>query len=322
MKNVRKFGLLVMAALGAMFLFTQCSDDDALQSHGQVQFEITDAPIDDAQVQGAFVTVSEVRVDGQPFGGFSGKQTIDLLAYQNGQVKSLGLGELEAGTYNNVTLVLDFEQDADGNAPGCYVLTDDNVKHDLSANAQTANEITIQSQPFTVEENGRTNLVIDFDLRKAIKRESSGSSSKYAFVTSAELNSALRWTEKESSGQVEGNCQNSFQYADKVVVYAYQKGTFDKPVEMSGQGASNIEFKNAVTSATVDAQGNFTLSFLPEGEYELVFAAYEDSDNDGRFELAGTLSLEIIGSINLGAVSVNANGTVNIQVIATGLLPI
>lgn len=91
---------------------------------------------------------------------------------------------------------------------------------------------------------------------------------------------------------------------------------------MAGQGASKVQFANAVTSATVDANGNFTLSYLPEGDYELVFAGYKDEDGDGSYELKGFLDLSILGGLNLGAITVNANASVTIEVIAMGLLPL
>jgi hypothetical protein len=312
--------------LAATLLFTNCSkDDDGTNVTGTAQFEITDGPVDDASVNGAFVTVTAVKVDGETISNFSGKQTIDLMAYQNGNTKALGLAELETGTYNEVTLVLDYDEDANGNSPGCYVLTTDNVKHSLKSSANTSNEVKINTGSFEVKEGSTTNVVVDFDLRKSIRyQETPQADDQYDFVTDSELRASLRMVAKSNSGRVTGNCDDNLGVAgEKIVVYAYEKGEFDKDQEIQGQGESNIQFKNAVTSATVDAQGNYTLAFLEEGDYELHFFGYEDKNNDGKMEIKGELDLNIAGNlgIDLNDVSVNSESTVSISVIVLGLLP-
>jgi len=63
----------------AVALFTACSENsNEPMGQGEVQFEITDAPIDDANVKSVIVTVADVKVDGQSLSGFT-KQTIDLM---------------------------------------------------------------------------------------------------------------------------------------------------------------------------------------------------------------------------------------------------
>ena len=313
------FSLILILACSLTFM--QCKKDDDAKTTGKVTFEMTDAPIDNAEVQGAFVTVTEVKADGQTF-KLDNKQTINLLAYQNGNTKSLGIAELEAGTYSNVTLVLDFAEDANGNAPGCYVLTTDNKKHNLNIDGSNSNEITFTASDFSVEESGQSTMVIDFDLRKAIKNNEGNAESSYAFVTNTEMKAALRAVVKAQAGTVGGNCANANNYAERVVVYAYKKGNYSKNAEMEGQGSSNVEFSNAVTSAVVASNGDFSLHFLEAGEYEIHLAAYDDSNNDGKYELKGSLETSIIGSLNLLALSVEANATVSLNITAIGLLPL
>lgn len=320
-KSIFTFVVLLVASL----FFTQCAKDDDIvlkDGNGALRLEITDGPIDDASIKGAFVTVTEIKVDGKSYEGFQGKQTIDLMAYQKGAVALLGTGELEAGTYANITLVLDYSKDAAGNAPGCYVLTEDNKKHDLSLNGSSVNEVTFDAGSIEIEKENQTDLVLDFDLRKAIKEDMSGGESKYAFVTSTELNAAVRAIKKGSTGIVKGSASSSTNFADQVVVYAYKKGTYDANVEMKGQGTSMVEFANAVTSAKVDASGNFELHFLEEGDYELHFAAYDDTNSDGSFELKGSLMLNILAGLDLNAISVGANATVTLDISVTGVLPL
>ncbi len=119
--------------------FTNCSKDEAtspnpttppttVETKGRVNLEITDAPSDDPNIKGVFVTVAEVKIDGKTFDGFKGKTTIELSAYHSGRTEALGLGELETGSYKELTIVLDYETDAQGNSPGCYALTKNDEK--------------------------------------------------------------------------------------------------------------------------------------------------------------------------------------------------
>lgn len=323
MKSLKLSLLLLLVS----FAFVQCTKDENPDTNnpdaeGTLQVEITDAPIDDANVSGAFVTVAAVQIDGEDFAGFTGKQTIDLMAYQNGNVKGLGLGKLKAGTYSKISLVLDHATDASGNSPGCYVATTDGKKHDLSAGSNANQEIALTQGDMTIEEDMTSTVLIDFDLRKTITSDDGGSGSDYKFVTTAELETGLRKVEKEMTGTVDGKCDNASSFSEKVVVYAYQKGTYDKDVEASGQGSSQIQFKNAVSSAEVQADGSYSLNFLEEGDYEIIFVGYKDADNDGRFEVAGNLTLDITGSLNLNSISVGAQSTTTINVLATGILPL
>jgi hypothetical protein len=310
----------VTTLLLLLVFFTQCKEDDSAQPKGTARIEITDGPIDDANVKGAFVTVTAVKVDGKEISGFS-KQTIDLMAYQNGETKLLGTADLEAGTYSDLSLVLDYEKDASGNSPGCYVLTSDNVKHSLKATSSTTSEVKANTGSFKIDEGGATNVVLDFDLRKSIRYEDAPQSTdQYDFVTDSELRSSLRFVAKAEAGKVTGNFGLA---GDKIVVYAYKKGTFNKGTEVSGQGESNVQFKGAVTSAVANNQGNFTLAFLEAGNYELHFFGYEDTNNDGKMEMKGELELSLLGNlgIDLNNVSVGANATANVSVKVLGLLP-
>lgn len=109
---------------------------------------------------------------------------------------------LNAGTYNDVRLVLDYSADASGSASGCYVLTKDGVKHALNTAVNTNNELKTANS-LKVISNTTANAVFDFDLRKSIGYTTSGTS-KYQFVTDAELAAAVRLVTKEQSGTVEG----------------------------------------------------------------------------------------------------------------------
>jgi len=90
MKNLRSIQNLCGAVLLSATLFTSCElIEPPVELTGTAAFEITDAPIDDGNVKGVFVTVTDVEIDGKSI-ELASKQTIDLLAYQNGDTKQLG----------------------------------------------------------------------------------------------------------------------------------------------------------------------------------------------------------------------------------------
>jgi hypothetical protein len=308
---------LFLSVMSLMVIaFTACNKGDSglNEQNGILKIEITDAPVDDARVEGVFVTISDVKIDGKSLGGFS-KTTVDLKAYQDGRTLTLIEKELEARSYNTITLELDLESDANGNAPGCYVRDNNGSKHPLGSgkiSITTTHEINIAT-------GENTELVIDFDLRKAVRR-GQGAGSEYALV--ANLNNAVRVVNKQTAGRITGNCNHQSTTSDHVVVYAYHKGSFNGTTEVQGSSETNLMFHNAITSSKVGAQGNFEIHFLEEGEYELHFVAYDRNPVSGRLELNGYLMLNVLSALDLGSVAVNAASTTSVNVQATGVLPI
>jgi hypothetical protein len=275
---------------------------------------MTDAPIDNANVTGAFVTVSQIKVDGQAVSGFQ-KTTINLMNYQNGMSKLLAKANLDAQTYNSVSLVLDYDHDASGNAPGCYVETTGNVKHKLSSSTNT---FTL-NHSLDVKEASNDTLVFDFNLRKAVTMDTTSTDTTYNFVTSMEMQNAIRVVNSNNTGVIQGKLSNNTSGSDKVVVYAYKKGTYTSS-EADAEGESHVRFAHAVTSAVVDSNGNYKLAFLPSGDYELHFVSYK-KDSDGNMEMNGMLMLNVLGSLDLNSLSVSAHTSLTLNVSFTGLMP-
>ncbi len=293
-----------------------CNKDNS-SSPGQVNFEVTDAPFDDADVQGVFVTVASVKVDGKTIDNFSGKTTFDIAAYQRGQTKGLGSTNLQSGTYSNVTLVLDNAADQSGNAPGSYILTKSGQKKAITS-ASATSEIALNGQFKSYADKSST-AVMDFDLRKTIVYDGT---SGYKFVSNSEMTNGIRVVEKSETGVIKGTLNNTATSAsDKVVVYAYKKGTFNKSTEMQGQGSSGVEFKNAVTSSVV-SNGSYELNFLQAGEYELHCISYKDKNSDGKQDIQGEFQASLLGSLNITALSVSANATVTANINLTAVLPL
>ena len=322
MNNLKRNFSVIIIILMATVVIQSCSKkNDAItpapDGQGTVMMEVTDAPSDDANIKGTFVTVTEVRIDGKKFNGFSGKKTIELSAYQNGNVAALGLGNIQTGTYGNISLVLDNATDQNGNAPGCYTMTTDNMKYNLTGTASGQTEI-VSRKAFEVKEKQQTNLVLDFDIRKAVADNNGSTAGGYSFVSADDLNASTRLLIKTQTGGIKGNCANYKETNSKLIVYAYKKGTYNSS-ETKAQGSGNVQFKNAVTSCVADGNGNYNLSFLEESDYEVRYATYKNNGN-GQFALQSMLNLNSL--INLSSVSVKANTSVTLDVTVAGFLPL
>ncbi|WP_139958384.1 DUF4382 domain-containing protein [Flavicella sediminum] len=308
MKTKNVFKTILLAA--SVTLFTACAENEGMERTGEANktnFHMTDAPTDNTNVKGVIVTVADVQIDGVSIEGFS-KTTIDLLQYQNGVTELLGNLELQAGTYSNINLVLDYETDASGNSPGCFVELKDRTKTALQ-NTQSSIQI---KDSFEVFANTTNNIVLDFDVRKAIV---SDNDSEFKFVSTAEMRESIRIVNEDDTAEIEGNANDMDDSSEKIIVYAYEKGTFNAATETQGQGQSNVLFANAVSSSFVsDFTGNYSLNFIESGEYELHFASYTDEDNDGELEFSSVLIAESITNIDLTNLNVNANVNLNIAV--------
>lgn len=284
--------------------------NDPNAAKGNLSVSITDAPVDQAGVTGAFITVTEVKIDGKTFSGFEGPKTFNLLELQNGTTLNLGKQEVAANSYSTLTLVLDIEKDASGAAPGCYVTKTGGVKEKLELAGKSEAAIDIQPSDFVIAESGETEMVVDFDLRKAIRQQDND----FSFVTENELKAALRAENKVKTGTIKGKISNFATFGSSVVVYAYKKGTFDTGKEINGQGSSEIKFANAVSSTKTDAAGNFTLAFLPSEEYEI----HVDKPASSGLGLGLNTLLEATSSVDLKAIKVEAGAQVNLSLSVTG----
>jgi hypothetical protein len=321
--NLKMNWLKVMALIvGSSFAFTSCDNDDADPGKGKVEFQITDSPSNDTNISGVFVTVTEVRVDGQAISGFS-KQTVNLKALQNGNTKVLGMGELEAKSYNSVSLVLDLDADENGNAPGSYVQTTDNLKYKLVNSTSTSGTMEIGiNKGWEVKNQATTQLIFDFNVDKSVKY-SDNASVKYRFVSSANLQAAVRAVVKSESATIKGTYNESTaSNAGRVVVYAYKKGTFNAATETTAQGEDATLFKNAVSSATIETglSGNaYTLAYLDKGEYELHFARYDNESSTNRFVFKNMLQseLKLNGSV-VSIVNIQSNADISLAATISG----
>lgn len=324
MSTFKQF-IFCLFALGLSVTFTACSDEVNEERTGTVRVELTDGPLDDTDVQGVFVTVASVDINGQPLAEFDGKQTIEISAYQQGSTRLLGSDQLTTGSYSDLRLLLDLDTDATGNSPGCYLLTTDGTRHPLNIEGTNAGLVQVGSGNFDISDQQTTDVVIDFDLRKALRYQDNGNQDRYDFVANADMIKALRLVTKTETGMIRGQVDRNAIVNNEasVVAYVYPAGAYQEDTETQAQGSGQILFANATTSAKVNSAGEYTLSFLKAGDYEVIFAAYEDGNNDGKAGFQGTCNVGLIGNLGIspGILTVEADATLNLNVSLLAIRP-
>ena len=312
LKSIVFLGILTMA-------ISSCLKDpvnpDPVDKPARAQIEITDAPIDEPNIEGVFVTVADIKIDGVSWTGFKGKTTFDLLAYQKGQTKLLGDGDLAADTYHEIILILDTDTDAHGSSPGCYVLDNKGNKSKLEG----GNNMTLKATGvFSTETNKTTNVVVDVDLRKSIVNKP-GSATEFQFVTFPELYTSVRMMDKAATGNILGDCIDGVSNSKKIIVYAYKVGEYTTN-EKFPQGTSQVYFKNAVCSSAVGEDGSYNLAFLQNGNYELHFISYQE-DAQGKLVAKGELQLTLLDSVlNLLNLQVVAGQELRVNMTVSGIV--
>lgn len=304
----------LLACLFSLAFFVSCGDDDGNNirtDRGTFSLEITDAPIDDPKVSAVYITVVDVRLDGESISGFQ-KSTVELSALQNGVTEMLVSADVEAKTYSTIEIVLDDATDVAGNSPGAYVRNTDGTKTALTVAGDGA--LRVENTSVTIVQGATTAAVIDFDLRKALIR----SGDSYALAGESRLESSLRYVEKDETGTLSGTVTNATGENGEVVIYAYAAGTY---TDTEAEGDDNSLFLNAVSSTRLSSNGDYRFSFLEAGNYELVAFSYQDDDADDQVELAGEFRLTAGLSINLLSLNVGANSNTSANFTLSALLP-
>lgn len=313
MKNTN----LILGTVVACCILFGCNKDEANnQQKANLRLEITDAPIDRADVRAAVVTVVDVKLDGKSVEGFQ-TTTVDLYALTNGRSMILADAEVDAKTYSRLELILDCDENDKGDSPGCYVEDDQGTKHPLGSGMVM---LTADADA-AVMANQDHNWVVDVDLRKCIVGTGEGIN-PYRFSSQATLNAGVRVVEKEKTGRVTGTCSDLVTQSDVIVVFAYKAGAFQEEEEWGIPGPGEAMFPNAVTSGKVDGSGSFSLHFLEAGDYELHFAGYNESAANGELTLKGMLDFELAGGSVPALYTVSAMGNLNLTILITGILPL
>lgn len=275
----------LLAAAGASLLIAGCGGGGGSAvpepattalATGFVSIAITDAPVDEVSI----VNVQFTGVTLMPASGneiqiiFDAPKDFDLLTLTGGQTAELLPDtEVPAGRYNWVRLAVNAEFD---NVFDSYAMTPTG-QIELRVPSGSQNGLKLVSG-FTVTEDQSTNLIIDWDLRKAL----SDPVDKPGF----HLRPALRVTDMALFGTLSGtvaellvtdmSCSNDLAAQTGNAVYVYNSIT-DTPGDIA-----DVQ-NDPLTTATVkqDGAGAYTyeVSFLSVGEYTAAFTCQANDDD-------------------------------------------
>jgi hypothetical protein len=276
----------------AIFLsLAACGGGDGQSPTGFLAISITDAPVYEVlevNVQFSGVTLKPKNGD-EIVIEFDAPKNFDLLTLANGMTAELLPDtKVPAGPYNWIRLAVNAEFD---NVFDSYaVLPTGQVELRVPSGSQNGLKLV---SGFTVTQNNATNLVIDWDLRKAL--------SDPVGQPGLHLRPALRITDMASYGTLIGSVDAALIAAadcsgDQVLgtgnaVYLYN-GTTDTPGDIGD--ATTDPLVTASVTQNSDGTYGYSINFLSIGEYSAAFtcqAADDDpeSDDDIAFSPAQTL---------------------------------
>lgn len=302
MKNLKS--LIATLLIIPTLIFTSCDDDNSneLDGTGTARLEVTDAAVDAENISGVFLSVDEAQLiaNGQIKNSitFDSPKEFNLMDFQNGETYALGETELDAGAYEEIRLILTSSNQA-------YVKYKDGSTDEINVPSGSTSGYKIKGD-FEIMADGMTELVLDVDLRKALVKRGNGEFN---------LRPTARLITKTTTGTIKGAVdEGNMQNADKVVVYAYLEGTFEDS-EMAEPAEGSSRFENSINSAVADANGNFTLAFMPEGNYELIVATYKKNLIEGEFEFESATKVEVsINGTTTSVFEVKARAVTNLLI--------
>jgi hypothetical protein len=284
------FTVLSLITLSA-FIY---SCDSEVSGSGSAGVKVTDAAVDAENISGVYLSVSEVTSHGngemKTIVVFDEPRIFNLMDFQNGQTYDLGEGEIEAGIYSELRLV------TDGNS---YVKFDDGSTEPLNIPSGTSSGYKIKGD-YQVSANNRTNLVVDVDLRKAFVMTGEGS---------YKLRPTARLINEEGTATINGSISANAE--DRVIVYAYAKGTYSGN-ESTEPAEGSSRFENSINSAVV-SNGSFTLAFMEPGEYDLIAVAYSENEAENNYEFKSSTKAELmLNGTALDILDLEANSNVSL----------
>jgi hypothetical protein len=282
----------------APFLFlTACgggSGEVAVEQTGIINIAITDATVDDVTK----VNVQFTGVTLKPQSGdeiemfFDPPKDFDLLTLSGGMTAELLPDtRVPAGSYNWIRLAVNAKFD---NVFDSYaMLPQGEVELRVPSGNQSGLKLV---SGFTVTQNQSTNIVIDWDLRKALS-DPTGQPGLH-------LRPALRVTNMAAYGTLngtvaealvnDGSCTNNLAMDTGNAIYIYV-GVVDTPGDIGD--ATNDPLTIATVSQSESGTYVYEVNFLSVGEYTAAFTCQADDDDPEtddpiEFPVSHTFSIE------------------------------
>lgn len=279
---------------------------------GTVRMSMIDAQ---CGYKNVFVNVREVRIQRSPTASDSdagwvsipvpgGPKQVDLLSLTNGALLDLGAATVEAGTYEQLRLVL-----AD---TGNVVVMDDGAgtTHELKTPSAQQSGLKIKA-PYTVAADTTTDYLLDFDACKSIVV--AGNSGQWILKPVVRL-------QQKTTGAIQG--------------FVNTTGLDLAKTAVSAQLPTGEVYRTAI----VDSTGKFVLPYLESGTYSVVITAEGRQTavvtsvpvgtttttlNASTSALAlGTSAMAVVGGTvsNASVITVGSSSTVDADVTASQTL--
>ena len=306
MMDLLKNVIIIALTLSTLFMIS-CNDGDDTGEKGTAQVSVTDAAVDAENITGVYLSVSEIHAASNSevttLTTFEEPIVFNVMDYQNGTTFDLGEGEIEVGTYDQLRLILS-DGSASSESSSSYTAFENGTTKELVIPSGTSSGYKINGD-FQISADHESNLVIDIDLRKAL------------VVTGNEeymLRPTARLVVDESLSVISGSVSNFNADPDtKWIVYAYAEGTYDES-ETDEPITGDTRFENSINSAVVSDDGTYKLSFMEEGEYELIVAQYGMNETENSFDFITTVDIEMMLGVNiLNLITLESGGNVNID---------
>ncbi|MEZ4973345.1 MAG: DUF4382 domain-containing protein [Cyclobacteriaceae bacterium] len=259
LKNMRKWIFFVVVGLLA-----GC---DAEGLKGTLKIAITDSPVDAKNVRDVNIVITNIEgmQDGtwKSFRNFEQPIGVNLLDYIGDRSVLLIDQFSNPGEYSSIRIKLNM---ASRNSslivnPQSNIVFSDGSSTPLYMPEGTAHEIILDYK-LGISSRGITNLTLDFDARKSIRKNENGE-----FI----LSPVIRIVDTNNAGHIRISTTKKTPPA-QVAVHAYKKGSFDQTETVSQDG---ITFRNTVTSNAIKSEKT-TLGFLEAGVYDLIFVKYNE----------------------------------------------
>ncbi|KRW83795.1 DUF4382 domain-containing protein [Marinobacter sp. P4B1] len=270
MKNSTKV-FAVSALAGALAACGGSGGDGGSSGQtGTVSVGLTDAPVDHAEAVNIEVTALVLKhQDGSPVRyELEIPEPVNLLDYQNGQVKALlDREELDAGEYEWVRLEIGENNNIviDG---GEYPLT-------------TPSARGIQTSGFTVPAGGEVAITIDFDVRKSIVNPQNDPNSYklkpvLRLVDNAQVGTITGAVSAELITEACGGVATTDGFLGNIYVHA---GADQTPDDI---GSANEPL--VVVPVEYGEEYSYQASFIPEGDYTVSYTCDSDliEDTEGN----------------------------------------
>jgi hypothetical protein len=254
---------------------------DSSGQTGTINLFLTDAAVDN--VTEVWVEFTGVHL--KPMSGdeiefdFANSSTIDLLDLQNGNTEPLLADErVPAGRYEWIRLAVNAEFD---NVFDSWAMLDDGSQVELRVPSGAQSGLKLVSG-FTITANQSTNIVIDWDLRKALS-DPTGQPGLH-------LRPALRVTDMAVYGSLTGTvelalvtdaiCTNDLADDSGNAVYLFE-GEIEDPLDIRSVDTDPVV--TATVTQNPDGVYAFEVTYLSVGDYTVAFTC-QASDDDPEVE--------------------------------------